>query len=144
MVTIGRASVEEVTLLTEIATEAFNHDARMYLGKELGPYGYNSVEWHQKKLDETDYYKILNEDVLAGGVYVSQISDNHYQLECIYLHPKFQGCGIGSQAMRLIEKAYPSVNKWTLDTPSWNPRTNHFYPSLGYNNLVLNLYEKTI
>lgn len=152
MLNLIRASAEDARILTDISTESFGHDARTYLGKTLGPYGYNSLEWHLQKIDECDYYKIVNDNEIIGGLYISQISGSHYRLECIFIHPNKQNQKLGTQLIQLMEQSYPSARKWTLDTPSWNPRTNHFYPKLGYVKtgeedlkfLVLNLYEKNI
>lgn len=152
MLTISRALIEDGKILAHISTESFHRDSRIYLGKELGPYGYNSEEWQLDRMEKCDYYKILNNSDIVGGIYVTKVSDSHYTLERIFVHPEYQNRGIGTQVIGMVEETYPSVKKWTLDTPSWNPRTNHFYPKLGYikigeedlKYLIINLYEKTI
>ncbi|QAA30475.1 GNAT family N-acetyltransferase [Clostridium manihotivorum] len=152
MLTISKALTEDAEALTSISTTSFNHDSKTYLGKEIGPYGYNLVEWHLDRMDKSDYYKILNDNNIIGGIYVSKVSDSHYQLQCIFIHPQYQNKKIGTKVIDMIEESYPSAEKWTLDTPSWNPRTNNFYKKLGYTKigeedlkfLILNLYEKVV
>ncbi|WP_160669747.1 GNAT family N-acetyltransferase [Clostridium sp. C8-1-8] len=152
MLTISKALTEDAETLTIISTTSFNDDSRTHLGKEIGPYGYNLAEWHLDRMEKCDYYKILNDNHIIGGIYVSKVSDSHYQLECIFIHPEYQNRKIGTQVIGMIEESYPSAEKWTLDTPSWNPRTNNFYTKLGYKKvgeedlkfMTLSLYEKTI
>ena len=50
----------------------------------------------------------------------------------IFLDPHQQGKGYGKQAMLMIEKLYPKVIRWKLDTPSESHGLHKFYESLGY------------
>jgi hypothetical protein len=34
--------------------------------------------------------------------------------------------------MENIEKMFPNITTWHLETPVWNIRTNSFYKKLGY------------
>jgi hypothetical protein len=31
-----------------------------------------------------------------------------------------------------MERAFPEARRWTLGTPLWNLRTQHFYEKVGY------------
>ena len=46
--------------------------------------------------------------------------------------PEYQGLGIGSKVLKLIEERFPSVKVWTLDTMQQSPRNHHFYEKNGY------------
>jgi GNAT superfamily N-acetyltransferase len=50
----------------------------------------------------------------------------------IFLAPDYQGRGIGSQALRFLAAAYPLARRWTLDTPVYALRNQHFYEKFGY------------
>ena len=52
-------------------------------------------------------------------------------LDVIYVTPEQHGRGIGTRAMRFVEGAHRAT-RWTLDTPSWAVRNQHFYEKLGY------------
>jgi ribosomal protein S18 acetylase RimI-like enzyme len=39
--------------------------------------------------------------------------------------------GVGTQAMGFIERAFPATI-WTLETPTFATRDQHFYEKLGY------------
>jgi hypothetical protein len=34
--------------------------------------------------------------------------------------------------MAFMENAFPKARRWTLGTPLWNLRTQHFYEQVGY------------
>ena len=50
----------------------------------------------------------------------------------IFVDPSEFRKGYGIAIMEEIEKIYPDVSTWMLDTPMWNVRTNSFYKKLGY------------
>jgi len=63
------------------------------------------------------------------------MGEGHYELGRIYVDPDFQNQGIGQQAVKLMFRAFPEVNRWTLGTPSWAIRNQHFYEKLGFEKL---------
>nr|MCU0480744.1 GNAT family N-acetyltransferase [Anaerolineae bacterium] len=69
-----------------------------------------------------------------------------------HIDPPYHGKGIGTLAMQFIETMHPAT-KWSLDTPIYATRNQHFYEKLGYikvgetieaGGLVLFSYEKVI
>ncbi len=50
----------------------------------------------------------------------------------IFVEPSEFRKGYGIAIMEEIERMYPDVSTWMLDTPIWNIRTNSFYKKLGY------------
>ena len=81
------------------------------------------------------YYKIiLDEGVpfIIGGFIVFQNAFGDCELGRIFIDPVYQNRGIGTQAMAFMEQAFPEARRWTLGTPLWNLRTQHFYEKVGY------------
>ncbi len=78
------------------------------------------------------YYKILDGGRIIGGMIVFDLGRGHYELGRIFIAPEYQNQGIGAQALQFIEGAYPQARRWTLDTPSWATRNQHFYEAHGY------------
>ncbi|MFW9910505.1 MAG: GNAT family N-acetyltransferase, partial [Candidatus Thorarchaeota archaeon] len=99
-----------------------------------GPPGYDSVETHRRdtQLKNTDYWKVLVDGRIVGGTRVNRVNDRHHYIYGVFIDPDFHGKGIGTEFFNLIESRYPHVEKWSLDTPEWNPRTKAFYEKLGF------------
>ena len=131
-VTIERATEADAEALVRVQIAAFHHDAELYPGVEIGgPPGYDSVAHALQKIREDECYKIVAAGRCIGGIVIFVMDPGHYHLDLVYLDPAYHNQGIGTQAMRFIERAYPA-RRWTLDTPTWAVRNRHFYEKLGY------------
>jgi ribosomal protein S18 acetylase RimI-like enzyme len=129
--TFERATPADAEALVEVQIAAFHHDTVLYGVPPDGPPGYNSVEHALKKIAEEDYYKIVLNGQIVGGIDVWDEGEGHFHLDLIYLDPALHNRGIGSQAMEFIHQTYPA-QRWTLDTPSYAVRNQHFYEKFGY------------
>jgi GNAT superfamily N-acetyltransferase len=79
-----------------------------------------------------DYFKIVIEGQIVGGIIVFRKGTRQYELGRIFVDPDFQNQGIGTQAFDYLWQAYPLSKMWTLGTPAWNVRTRHFYKKVGF------------
>ena len=79
-----------------------------------------------------DYYKILDENQIIGGIIIFRKRSREYELGRIFVGPDFQNRGIGTQAFEFLRQAYPLAKRWTLGTPAWNERNRHFYKKVGF------------
>lgn len=151
-ITCERATPADAEILVKVQIAAFHDDARLYPGVELGgPPGYDSVEVMLRKIRETDVYKIVVDGEIIGGIIVYDEGDGHYHLDVLDVDPAYHNRGVGTQAMQFIERTYPA-QKWTLNTPGYALRNQHFYEKLGYvkvgeapfDGFILFDYEKQI
>ncbi len=149
-ITFERATAADAEALVNVQIAAFHEDARLYPGVEIGgPPGYDSVESTLQKIAEDDFYKIVYEEQIIGGIVVFDEGQGHFHLDLIYLAPDYHGRGIGTRAMEFIERSYPAT-KWSLDTPGYATRNHHFYEKFGYvkvgeearDGIILIAYEK--
>jgi ribosomal protein S18 acetylase RimI-like enzyme len=131
---IQRATDQDAVELTAIQTRTFEDDnQRKPPGCSLeGPPGYDSVAWNTARIASTPYFKIVCDGRIVGGIIVFRMGDGHYELGRIYVDPAFQDQGIGQAAMRQLLAAYPHARRWTLGTPKWALRNQHFYEKLGF------------
>lgn len=134
MITIQLANPQEAGVLAEIQKETFNEDARQFQHKEEdGPPGYDSTTWQVEMMQSGDYYKIIADDEIIGGMIVFPAAGGE---EChlgrIYIDLQHQNKGYGQEAIRFLFAAYPSARKWTLDTPAWAVRNHYLYQKLGF------------
>ena len=131
-VSFKRATMADVGTLVKLQILAFHDDARLYPGVRLGgPPGYDSVIAMLKKIRQDDVYTIRYEGQIVGGLGVFKIRQGHYHLDVIFIDPAYHNRGIGTQAMHFIEQTYPA-KKWTLNTPGYATRNQHFYEKFGY------------
>ena len=147
-----RARMEDAVFLTEVQKRAFSDDSRRFGGLPGGPPGYDSADWTLWAIETGIYYKVLAGDQIIGGVILFDMHKRHFNLGRIFVDPDWQNRGIGSQAVRFVEKTFRYVQRWSLDTPEWATRNHHFYEKLGYvkvgdevprgANIRLYLYEK--
>ena len=96
---------------------------------------------------------ILADGAIIGGAFVVAFGRKG-ELGSIFLDPQQRQKGYGKQAMRMIEKLYPKVSRWKLDTLAESYGLHRFYESLGYvkigemedkkNGLKGFIYEKII
>lgn len=96
---------------------------------------------------------ILADNVMIGGVFAMGMGRKG-ELGAIFIDPVRQKKGYGRLVMQAVEKAYPKVRRWKLDTPGGNLHLHRFYESLGYvktgerkdprSGMVAFIYEKEV
>lgn len=123
---------------------------KWFYGKEEALYipGYDSIEMQRYHMWDDKYFMIMYECTMVGVVLVSTTGREHGRIDRFYVLPEYQGKGIGSEAITLIETIFPEVKVWTLDTTKFSPRNHHFYEKNGYQldseNETERYYYKTI
>ena len=131
-ISIVPAEKEDAVTLAKICKKAFDSDAEVGAPGPGGPPGYDSPEAQVRFMKFLDYYKILLDDKIVGGIMIDSGGKNHMVLERIFVDPEYHRRGIGTQACELLWDCYPDVTLWTLGTPEWNVRTKDFYEKLGF------------
>ncbi|MBI1279776.1 MAG: GNAT family N-acetyltransferase [Anaerolineaceae bacterium] len=132
-ITFERATPNDVETLVKLQIRAFHEDARLYPGVKLGgPPGYASASAMLEKMTQEDYYKIMVDGQIAGGMGIINLGRGHYHLDVIYIDPAYHNQGIGTQAIHFIERTYAAAKRWTLNTPGYAIRNQHFYEKFGY------------
>jgi GNAT superfamily N-acetyltransferase len=151
-ITFERAAPADAETMVQIQISAFHSNSALYPILPIGgPPGYDSAESLLKKIAENDYYKIIYEGKIVGGLVVVDEGQRHFLLDLIYIDPAYHNRGIGTRAMEFILQSY-SATKWTLDATSPVLRNHHFYEKFGfvkvkevdYGDLIVFGYEKNI
>jgi GNAT superfamily N-acetyltransferase len=131
-ISFERATPADAEALRDVQVASFHSDALNYPGVEPGgPPGYDQVETVLRKLQESDYTKIVSDGRIIGGITVYDYGEGHFHLDLLYIDPAYHNFGIGTRAMHFIEQTYPATI-WTLDTPTYALRNQHFYEKFGY------------
>lgn len=131
-VSLIQATEFDAERLSELSKLAFDTDVEVGAPAEGGPPGYDDSEWQKRAMKIMDYYCVLLDESVLGGVIVGSGGEEHKILERIFIDPMHHNMGIGSRAMELTMEQYPTAKVWTLGTPEWNARTRHFYEKLGF------------
>lgn len=129
-----KATADDAKKLLDVQIRAFHHDEVMYPDEPLavgGPPDYDSLDVMLDDIEKQLCYKMVLDGVIIGGITIFNRGGGHYHLHIIHIDPLYHNKGIGSQAMRFIEANHPA-SKWTLDTPWYATRNQHFYEKLGY------------
>jgi ribosomal protein S18 acetylase RimI-like enzyme len=129
MITIHKATTEDAEELLRIKVRAFAWDLEKY---GMAPPGYDSLEDLISAINKARYYKILYSDKAVGAFSLYEKGTSHFELGSLYIDPDYHDKGIGSKVVELMEKEYPQIVKWTLDTPYLSFRNHHFYEKMGY------------
>jgi len=149
---ITRTKMSEAEALLKIQREAFLSDLKKYKDYDTSPAA-ELLDFFKYKLNHSIHYTIFLNGKIVGGICIVKITDIHYRLFRIFLNPAIQNRGLGSKILTQIEKKFPHVKEWSLDTPKDNTRTRHFYEKFGYkktkefkvnDRLTLIEYEKKI
>ena len=114
--------------------------------------GYNiPLKQMKKRINEGNLYKIIIDKEIAGDISVQILETGVHWIGCAAVAQKFQNRGIGSFAIKEIEKLYKEARIWQLETPLSNIRNCRFYEKLGYkvigekiltDKLTLGVFEK--
>ncbi len=141
MITIEKASIADAELLTEIKKKTFDEEARKWLPKQgdivdynIQPPNYASIETAKYMIRELNYYKIIFNEEIVGGVVVTLSGKTHGRIDRIFIDPHYQGKGMGSKAIELIEEVFPNVSTWDLETSSRQLNNHIFYEKMGFQN----------
>ncbi|WP_341357919.1 GNAT family N-acetyltransferase [Rossellomorea sp. y25] len=154
-ITIEKARIEDAEILTDIKRKVFNAEKERWLSYaenvvdyNIQPPGYDSIEMGKYMIRELDYFKILYQEELVGGVIVTLAGKHRARVDRIFVDPDFQGKGIGSSTIRLIEEEFPQVISWELETSSRQLNNHAFYEKMGYKKIFESedefCYEKCI
>ncbi|MDP7989493.1 GNAT family N-acetyltransferase [Bacillus sp. MHSD_36] len=139
IISIEKATILDAEKLTEIMTKTFDEEAKRWLCGQgdgidynIQPPGYSSVEMMKYSIEELDCSKVIMDEKIIGGIIVTISGKSYGRIDRIFVDPVYQGKGIGSHVIKLIEEEYPSIRIWDLETSSRQLNNHHFYKKMGY------------
>lgn len=128
---IFRQSYEkEVLTLTKMSEVAFKTD-KEFSGSDGGPTGYDDYDFHMNHCLEGRLFSLLIDERIVAGA-ILKMQENTLYIYRIFVDPMEFHKGYGLALMKAIEETFQNVNKYCLDTPEYNIRTNNFYKKCGY------------
>ena len=125
------AGTSDAPVLNAISKLAFDSDVLVGAPSAGGPPGYMSLKYHIKMARSGHLYKLTENGLIIGGA-ILFLNRDTLNIGRIFIDPAHHRKGFGTRMMHEIEKLFPDIKTYTLDTPVWNARTNSFYLKLGY------------
>lgn len=139
IISIEKATILDAEKLTEIMIRTFDEEEKRWLCGQgdvidynIQPPGYSSVEMMRYSIEELDSFKVIVDDKIIGGIIVTISGKSYGRVDRIFVDPDYQGKGIGSHVIKLIEEEYQSIKIWDLETSSRQINNHHFYKKMGY------------
>ncbi|WP_179861587.1 GNAT family N-acetyltransferase [Bacillus sp. AFS094611] len=139
IISIEKATILDAEKLTEIMTKTFDEEAKRWLSGQgnandynIQPPGYSSVEMMKYSIEELDSFKVIVDEKIIGGIIVTISGKSYGRIDRIFVDSVYQGRGIGSFVIKLIEEEYPNIRIWDLETSSRQINNHHFYKKMGY------------
>ena len=139
LITIEKASSTDAEKLTEIMKRTFDEEAKKWLPNHddaidynIQPPGYSSIEMTTYMIRELEYYKVLQDNEIIGGIIITISGKSFGRIDRIFVDPTYQGKGIGSRVINLVEEEFPNVRIWDLETSSKQINNHYFYEKMGY------------
>ncbi len=129
--TIPPAEPADYPVLAAIGHLAFQPDKEKY---GLGPGIYEDPSFLLPLLQKGDQSvrKLVVDGEMIGILITRPVEPGVMHLGCLCVLPSHQAMGYGSQALKLLEKAYPAARRWELDTPADSEKHRRFYEKNGY------------
>ena len=126
-----QATDDDAGILAIVSQRAYEHASELYEKEVWGPRGYKSPKDHLYYIDKLETYCILYEEIVVGGIIVSENGFDHKELVRIFVDPDFQDKGIASDAIKLLMESSPA-KAWTVGNITWNEKAKGFLESNGF------------
>ncbi|WP_391122655.1 GNAT family N-acetyltransferase [Psychrobacillus sp. L3] len=138
-ITIEKATITDAEKLTEIKKRTFDEEVKKWLPNQddvidynIQPPGYSSVEMTKYMIRELEYFKVLQDKEIIGGIIITISGKSFGRIDRIFVDPNYQGKGIGSRVINLVEEEFWNVRTWDLETSSRQINNHYFYEKMGY------------
>lgn len=118
------AKKEDADMLIEIYNASFYDDYIKY--GECPAYG-RTRESMEVSIEKFPKLIIYSDDIPIGVISVENKGNGEYYIGCLCVIPKYQGKGIGAQAVKFMLDYYADWNKVTLVTPADKEENINFY-----------------
>ncbi|SDN15358.1 Pentapeptide repeat-containing protein [Psychrobacillus sp. OK028] len=139
VITIEKATITDAEKLTKLKKRTFDEEVKRWLPNQnnvidsnIKPPGYSSIEMTKYMIREMEYFKVLQDEEIIGGIIITISGKSFGRIDRIFIDPDYQGKGIGSRVINLIEEEFPNVRTWDLETSSRQINNHYFYEKMGY------------
>lgn len=130
---LRKVGTEYASLIRELQIAAFSPLLNKYHDYDMSPACEDNDTIKEKILRPgTDTYIIIYKGKVCGSLRICMISGKTGRYSSLCVLPEFQGRGIASFIMNMIETMYPQFTTWELDTILEEKDNCHLYEKMGF------------
>lgn len=129
------ANLEEAEELLNLQKMIFKPLFNKYEDHETSPV-FEELDNFKERIKKNDYYKIVYNNKIIGGVNVGLIEPGKMKLRIINILEEYQNKKIGQEVLRRLEIMYPEASSWELTTILNEKRNCRFYEKMGYSKTI--------
>ena len=140
MFEIRKATLEDITLINELAWIVFPHTYKELLSpgqiEFMMDWMYSPANLHKQMTEDGHiYYLAFHENKPAGYLSIQTEAEHIFHLQKIYVLPSFQGMKLGKllfqQAIDGIKELHPEPCQMRLNVNRYNTKAVEFYQRMG-------------
>ena len=125
-----RARTEDAACILALQKLAYRSEAELYGDATIPPL-LQTLEDLQTEFSTKVIWKAHLDGIIVGSVRAWEREGTCF-IERLIVHPDFQGRGIGTRLMIVVEMEFPSVQRFELFTGHKSERNLRLYARLGY------------
>lgn len=135
-IVIRRAIPDDAPAIKKIHKETYQTSYRGYIPDEYLdniPLNAEVIERTRKYLETTECWLAVYDEKTAGFAYIAYPEDDAFEINALYVHPKYQKSGIGSKLINYLckEKKARGLSKCIVWTMKFGPSLP-FYEKLSF------------
>ena len=130
MITIEKARKEDLQTILELQYLAYQSEAKLFNDQNIPPLK-QTMEDIAGEFEKGIVLKATDESNTIIGSVRAYIEGGSVYISKLMVHPKRQGCGIGTRLLSAIEKEYPGC-RYELYTSTKSTGNIRLYERLGY------------
>ncbi|WP_045575518.1 GNAT family N-acetyltransferase [Desulfosporosinus sp. I2] len=128
-----KATTSDAEAMRIMQIESFTPHFQHYMDVETSPVNESLEKMiYRISYEKGCYLKIMVDSILAGCVWVHELTPKLYRIGIIYISPEFQCKGVGQKALAIVESLFPEAESWELDCPSDMAINRKCYEKVGY------------
>lgn len=140
MFTIRKATLEDISLINELAWVVFPHTYKELLSpgqiEFMMNWMYSPANLHKQMTEDGHiYYLAFQGNEPAGYLSIQPEAEHIYHLQKIYVLPSFQGMKLGkllfNHAIKAIKEIHPEPCQMRLNVNRYNTKAVEFYQRIG-------------
>ncbi|MCW4011438.1 MAG: GNAT family N-acetyltransferase [Candidatus Bathyarchaeota archaeon] len=130
-VELVQAIEEHAALLALCSQRAYEKASEDHEHEVWGPRGYKSAKDQLYYIDKLETYSIVYDEIIVGGLVISDNGFGVKEIVRIFVDPDFQGNGIGSATLSTVMEI-SEAKAWTGGSIKWNTANQGFLEKNGF------------